>query len=281
VDIAAGLAKSGLKPVVCIYSTFLQRSFDQIYQEVALQNLPVLFCIDRAGVVGSDGPTHHGLMDIGFLRMMPNLVLTAPANDVELKLALEFAVGEDRPVAIRYPKALVPEKKYVRAACSKPFKLGESVFVKKRKDSRIAIVSYGCVLRESLEAAQVLGKEGIAVDVINARFAAPIDERIISLLGEGKGIITVEDHGVSCGFGAAVLEMAATTVGGPLERAIAVFGAPRSPIKHDSRKAQLIQAGVNAEEIAQKAREMLRLTQSYRRASVKDADSTREVNISI
>ncbi|MHC4155776.1 MAG: 1-deoxy-D-xylulose-5-phosphate synthase, partial [Planctomycetota bacterium] len=112
VDIAAGLAKAGLKPVVAIYSTFLQRSFDQILQEVALQNLPVVFCIDRAGLVGSDGPTHHGLLDIGFLRMMPNMVLIAPADGVELRGSLEFALGHDGPVAIRYPKDFVPQSKY-------------------------------------------------------------------------------------------------------------------------------------------------------------------------
>jgi 1-deoxy-D-xylulose-5-phosphate synthase len=144
VDIAAGLARSGLRPVVCIYSTFLQRSFDQIFQEVALQSLPVVFCIDRAGVVGSDGPTHHGLMDIGFLRMMPNMVLTAPADEVEMKLALEFALGQDGPVVIRYPKDTVPAQKPigtarddafvpVRGACSKPFRLGKALLLKDEK----------------------------------------------------------------------------------------------------------------------------------------------------
>ena len=108
VDIAAGLAKTGMRPVVCIYSTFLQRSFDQIAQEVALQNLPVVFCVDRAGMVGSDGATHHGLMDIGYLRMLPNMVLTAPADAVEMRQALEFALGQTQPVVIRYPKDLVP-----------------------------------------------------------------------------------------------------------------------------------------------------------------------------
>jgi len=158
VDIAAGLAKDGLKPVVCIYSTFLQRSFDQVFQDVALQNLAVVFCIDRAGVVGSDGPTHHGLMDIGFLRMMPNMVLTAPANDIEMKLALEFALNEDRPVVIRYPKDLVPPEKFVRAACAKPFKLGKSIVVRRAKNSAAALVSYGSVLTAALEAAACPGR---------------------------------------------------------------------------------------------------------------------------
>jgi 1-deoxy-D-xylulose-5-phosphate synthase len=265
VDIAAGLARSGLKPVVCIYSTFLQRSFDQIFQEVALQNLPVVFCIDRAGVVGSDGPTHHGLFDIGYLRMMPNMVLTAPADEVETKLALEFALSEGKPVVIRYPKDFVPTQEFVKAACAKPFKLGKSVVAKKGKDSAIAIVSYGSVLTEALEAAELLSRDGIAADVINARFAAPIDEKIVQLAGKGKGIITVEDHTTTCGFGSAVLELAASkTTGGKQKTGesnilnnIRVLGAPRSFIKHDTRPTQLSQAGINAVKIAQTAKDML------------------------
>jgi len=266
VDIAAGLSKSGLKPVVCIYSTFLQRSFDQIFQEVAIQNLPVVFCIDRAGVVGLDGPTHHGLMDIGFLRMMPNMVLTAPANEVEIKLALEFAINADKPVVIRYPKDLVPLQKFVRTASAKPFELGKSILVKKGRNSALAIVSYGSVLTEALEAAELLAKDAIAVDVINARFAAPVDEDIISLLEEGKRIITVEDHTISCGFGSAVLELAAAKItdsspsakGYTLD-AIRLLGAPRRFIGHNSRNAQLMEAGVNADKIVQTAKNMLKV----------------------
>ncbi|MHC4624514.1 MAG: 1-deoxy-D-xylulose-5-phosphate synthase [Planctomycetota bacterium] len=258
VDIAAGLARSGLRPVVCIYSTFLQRSLDQICQEVALQNLPVVFCIDRAGVVGSDGPTHHGLMDTGFLRMMPNMVLTAPVDEAELKLALEFALKENRPVAIRYPKDFVPEKKLVATACSKPFRLGESVYVKRQKDSAVAVVSYGSILQEALEAARLLAEEGIATDVINARFAAPVDERIVSLLSEGKCMVTVEDHRLACGFGGAVLELAASTLKGPIEKPIRVLGAPRRFIRHDSRGVQLMESGVNADKIVQAVKEVLK-----------------------
>lgn len=272
VDIAAGLCKTGMRPVVCIYSTFLQRSFDQIFQEVALQDLPVVFCIDRAGVVGSDGPTHHGLMDIGFLRMMPNMVLTAPANDVEMKLALEFALSWKGPVVIRYPKDLIPPKEYVRTACSRPFELGKSVVVKRAKGAAIAIVSYGSLLTEALKAAGMLADEGIGVDVINARFSAPVDKRIVSLLDKGKGIITVEDHYLACGFGSAVLEMAAVEANKRKRRdresgrtdgereshnTIRPLGAPRAFIRHDSRCAQLMQAGVNADKIAQTAKEML------------------------
>jgi len=258
VDIAAGLAKAGARPIVCIYSTFLQRSFDQVFQEVALQNLPVVFCVDRAGLVGSDGPTHHGLMDIGFLRMLPNMVLTAPANDTEVRLALEFALAQDRPVVVRYPKDLVPSREFVRAACSKPFRLGKSVVVKKAKGSAIAIVSYGSVLAEALKAANSLAKQGIPADVINARFAAPIDEQIIALWGEGKSIITVEDHNLACGFGSAVLELMTTKAAhGRKRNALRVLGAPRELIGHNSRSSQLMEAGINADEIVRTAKEML------------------------
>ena len=260
VDIAAGLAKSGARPVVCIYSTFLQRSFDQILQEVAMQNLPVIFCIDRAGVVGSDGPTHHGLMDIGFLRMMPNMVLVAPADEVELKLALEFALGENKPVALRYPKDFVPSSEFDRSACAQPFEMGKSVVVKSSADSPIAIVAYGSPLTEALVAARMLEQDGIAVDVINARFAAPVDEKIISLLAEGKGIITVEDHTGACGFGSAVLEAAAMALP-RIPKPITVLAMPNRFIKHDSRDAQLIEAGINADKIAQTAKQMLSLAE--------------------
>ena len=256
VDVAAGLARDGLKPVVCIYSTFLQRSYDQIFQEVSLQNLPVVFCIDRAGFVGSDGPTHHGLMDIGFLRMMPNMVLTAPANDVEMKLALEFALNENAPVVIRYPKDLVPLEEYVRAACAQPFKLGRSVTVRRAKHSTVAIVGYGSILTEALKAASLLAKDGIPTDVINGRFAAPVDEKIVSLIEKGKRIVTVEDHAVACGFGSAVLEL--TAAKGRSVMDIRVLGAPRRFIGHNSRDVQLTEAGVNADNIAETVRKMLK-----------------------
>lgn len=255
VDIAAGMAKSGLRPIVCIYSTFLQRSFDQIFQEVALQNLPVIFCVDRAGLVGSDGPTHHGLMDIGFLRLIPNMVLTAPANDIEMKGALEFALSQDQPVIIRYPKDFVPEQKFVRAACSRPFSLGKSVLVKRAKKSTVAIVSYGSILTEALTAAEMLTQENIAVDVINGRFAGPVDEKIVSLMDKREAIITVEDHAGACGFGSAVLELAAAK--SRSIKNIRVLGAPGRFIGHNSRKHQLMEAGINADKIVEAVKEML------------------------
>jgi deoxyxylulose-5-phosphate synthase len=196
-------------------------------------------------------------MDIGYLRMMPNMVLTAPADEIETKLALEFALNENKPVVIRYPKDLVPKKKSVCAACAEPFELGKSVVAKKARKSEIAIVSYGSVLTEALEAAELLAKDGIAADVINARFAAPIDEKIVQPLEKGKAIITVEDHTAACGFGSAVLELAATIFGKHTSSPIVVLGAPKRFIKHNTRPVQLSQVGINAEKIAQIAKEML------------------------
>lgn len=255
VDVAAGLAKSGMRPVICIYSTFLQRSFDQIFQEVALQNLPVVFCVDRAGLVGTDGPTHHGLMDIGFLRMLPNMVLTAPADAVEMRRALEFALGQNQPVVIRYPKDVVPPEEFIRVASEKPFELGKSVLVRRGRKANLAIACYGNVLTEALKAAETLSSEKIGVDVINARFAAPIDEKFLNLLARGKRLITVEDHFLSCGFGSAVLEAAATN--GYQPGTIRTLGAPRCFIGHDSRNAQLMEVGINADEIVKTAKELL------------------------
>ena len=208
VDIAAGLARQGLKPVVCIYSTFLQRSYDQIFQEVSLQNLPVIFCIDRAGVVGSDGPTHHGLMDIGFMRMMPNIVMLSPACHAEIKGALSFALSLDKPVAIRYPKDYVPDSGIDESACKEPFELGKSVTVR-NGSSDIVVCACGSVLCQAIKAADMLAADGIEITVINARFATPVDAGLCSLLEQGKKLITVEDHSLSGGFGSALMELAA------------------------------------------------------------------------
>lgn len=264
VDIAAGLAKTGLKPVVCIYSTFLQRGFDQIFQEVALQNLPVIFCIDRAGLVGTDGPTHHGLMDIGFLRILPNMVLVGPADEIELKSSLEFALQAERPVAIRYPKDIVPAGP-VAEACRAPFELGKSVVVKETTGSEVVIVAYGCILKEAMAAAEQLEKQQIAVDVINARFAKPIDPKILALPSLRRRIITIEDHRLACGFGSAVLEAAnraacGRDVNGPqLDNlpAIMLLGAPDEFIERHSRSAQLGEIGISAEHIVRAVKKML------------------------
>ena len=256
VDIAAGMAKSGAKPFVCIYSTFLQRSFDQIFQEVSLQDdIGVVFCIDRAGFVGADGPTHHGLMDIGFCRLMPNLVLIAPADENEMRGAMDFAAKSDKAVVIRYPKDAVTKMAATEAA----FELGKSIQVRQSADSKAVIVNYGCLLGEAMGAAKILADNGIEVDVINARFAAPIDEKIIFLFESGKCIVTLEDHYVDCGFGSAVMEEAAKR-GFMRKKAgfIKLMGASKCFSKHDLRKIQLMREGLNAENIVETVKKMVK-----------------------
>ncbi|MBN1818232.1 MAG: 1-deoxy-D-xylulose-5-phosphate synthase [Sedimentisphaerales bacterium] len=205
VDIAAGMAKKGLRPFVCIYSTFLQRCIDQIFQEVALQNLPVVFCIDRAGLVGNDGPTHHGTMDIGFLRMLPNLVLLSPVCESEMRHALAFAAEASYPVAIRYPRDVIPNGCIEEICSTQPFVLGRSLTVREGEGD-IVLAALGSLVAAAIEAADRLAGEGIDATVINARFAKPIDEGIVELWKQGKTIVTLEDHTLACGFGSAVQE---------------------------------------------------------------------------
>jgi 1-deoxy-D-xylulose-5-phosphate synthase len=268
VDIAAGLVKAGLRPIVCIYSTFLQRSFDQIFQEVSLQNLPVVFCIDRAGLVGADGPTHHGLMDIGFLRMLPNIVLAAPSDEVELRQALEFAVATNQPVAVRYPKDTV-SRGMLAATSSRPFELGKSVPARQAAGSEVAIVAYGTVLKQAMLAAESLQMQAIPVDVINARFAKPIDPEITALPGRGKCIITVEDHCMACGFGSAVLEavsqMPAAASAGRLNARppVTILAVQDGLIEHGPRAGQLAKAKITAEHIVEVVRQILSKKNSH------------------
>ena len=256
VDVAAGLAKQGFKPVVCIYSTFLQRSFDQILQEVAMQNLPVIFCIDRAGVVGGDGPTHHGLLDIGYMRMLPNLEVLCPADEPELKAALDYAVAANKPIAIRYPKDDVAENG-LEPRLAVPFEKGKSTCLR-QTSGKIVIVAVGPILAEALKAADILKQEGIEVGVVNARFAKPVDEAIVELFAQDKTVIIAEDHSLACGFGSAVLEEATRKAGlsdnniikTAVGRAV-LLGGPDEFIPVATRARQLEWMGLTAEKIIQ------------------------------
>ncbi|HPD46604.1 MAG TPA: 1-deoxy-D-xylulose-5-phosphate synthase [Anaerohalosphaeraceae bacterium] len=254
VDAAAGLAKQGFRPVVCIYSTFLQRSFDQIFQEVALQNLPIVFCIDRGGLVGDDGPTHHGLLDIGFLRMLPNMVLISPASEYEIKEALAFALKSPSPVAIRYPRDTVPNGQIEAATSQRPFVLGKSITIRRGRDS-IVIAALGSILAEALSAAETLADNNIDVTVVNARFAKPVDRDLVDMVLEGKHLVTVEDHGIAAGFGSAALEAVADaaaqrTDAETMQRGtIITLGGPDCFIDTHSRSAQLDEIGISAGKI--------------------------------
>lgn len=257
VDVAAGLARQGLKPVVCIYSTFLQRAFDQIFQEVSMQNLPVIFCIDRAGVVGDDGPTHHGMLDIGFMRMMPNMQILMPACNVEIKGALRYALEAGRPIAIRYPKDYVPDSGIDDSPCKEPFEAGKSITIR-NGTSEIVLAACGSILAEAIKAAQILAGEGIDVTVINARFASPVDHHFCSLLEQGKTLITLEDHTLACGFGSAVLELASGKITdadsgdiGKVKGRVITLGGGDKFIEVAKRKVQLDMMSISAERIVE------------------------------
>lgn len=259
IDIGAGFAKQGLRPVVCIYSTFLQRGFDQIFQEVSLQNLPVTFCIDRAGVVGDDGPTHHGLLDIGFMRMLPNLVIAAPADEYEVKQSLAMATASGKPFAIRYPRDSVQDI----AGNDTPYELGKAAVVREG-DSDIVIVTIGSILSEAVLAADELEKEGISATVVNARFAKPIDAAIIEYFEQGKTVILAEDASITGGFGAAVIEQALQTaqekdsdaMRSHIGKAV-LLGAGDTFIPPAKRQQQLEWMGISAAAMAKTVKEFL------------------------
>ncbi len=262
VDIAAGLAKQGFKPFVCIYSTFLQRSIDQIFQEASLQNLPVVFCIDRAGVVGSDGPTHHGMLDIGFMRMLPNMEVLCPADEQDLKLAMEYAAGAACPIAIRYPKEDLTEGG-LAAELAVPYHRGKSVFVRRGENARIAFVAVGPILSEALRAADILKEQGVETDVVSARFAKPVDTAIIDLFAQDKTVIIAEDHSLSCGFGSATLEEAVRAAAASddtvMQRAIGrtvLLAGPDGFIPAAARHRQLAWIGLTAERMVEAVRQI-------------------------
>lgn len=244
VDMAAGMAKAGLRPVVAIYSTFLQRAFDQVFQEVVLQGLPVVFCLDRAGLVGGDGPVHHGFLDIAFLRGFPGMVLMAPMDEQELDQALEYALSLDQPSAIRYPRDNVP----VQTSRGDPFQLGVSRTLREGDDA--TILAYGSCAVAATEAADLLAVEGVEVSVVNARFAKPVDSEMVRRAVEtGRPVVTVEDHSISGGFGSAILERASEL--GLVCRSFQRLGIPADRfIAHGSRGGQLAEVGIDATGIA-------------------------------
>jgi 1-deoxy-D-xylulose-5-phosphate synthase len=202
VNFAAGLAASGFKPVCAIYSTFLQRAYDQVYHDVCLQDLPVVFALDRAGIVPDDGPTHQGLNDIAYLRHMPHIILMAPRDENELRHMLNAAPRYGHPVAIRFPKG---EAAGVEADPDfKDVPLGKSQTLKPGRD---LVFAYGAMVYPALEAARALEAEGLSLAVVDARFAKPLDEEVLlDYAGQGRAVITVEEGVAAGGFGSAVRE---------------------------------------------------------------------------
>lgn len=251
VTFGAGLACAGMKPVVAIYSTFLQRGYDQVIHDVCLQNLPVTFAIDRAGLVGDDGPTHNGTFDIAFLRTSPNIVVMAPKDENELRHMLKTAVDMGAPAAVRFPRgsglgvSLDEELKQLP--------IGKAELLRDGGD--VAIVALGSMVAPALKAARSLAEDGIECTVVNARFAKPLDTGLLLELGARIGrIVTVEEHALAGGFGSAVLE--ALNEGG-VEARVKRLGIPDFFIEQATPDAQLKACGLSAEGIAAACRSIL------------------------
>jgi len=244
---AAGLAAEGFKPVAAIYSTFLQRAYDPIIHDVALQHLPVRFFLDRGGLVGDDGGTHHGVFDLAYLRCVPNLVLMAPKDTEEMRAMTRFALGYDAgPVAVRYPRggqdSLTPS-----GVC--PIEMGRAEVLRRGSDT--ALVALGAGVKIALDAADILARQGVEATVINARFCKPLDaETILSAARRCGSVVTIEDGVASGGFGSAVLELLSEH---DLTLPTSVIGLPDHFIEHGTVPVLRELAGLTAEDMARKA----------------------------
>jgi 1-deoxy-D-xylulose-5-phosphate synthase len=201
VTLAAGMAMAGKRPVVAIYSAFLQRAFDQIVDDVALHDLPVTFLIDRAGITGPDGPSHHGVFDLSYLRMIPNMVVGVPADATELCAMIETAVDHDGPIAIRYPKGAAVS---VPAVPVEPIPVGEAQLIADGSD--VMLIAAGRMVETAEKAAVDLRTRGLSVGVVNARWVKPLDSRIVEWSAPVSHVVTLEDNVLAGGFGAAVME---------------------------------------------------------------------------
>jgi 1-deoxy-D-xylulose-5-phosphate synthase len=243
VAFAAGQAKAGLRPVVDIYSTFLQRSIDQIFQEVSLQNLPVTFMLDRAGLTGPDGPTHHGVFDIGYMRLFPNLAVMAPGDASDLTQMLELALAHDGPASLRYPKANAETVPGERA----PLELGRAETISWGEDG--VLIACGALLSNCIKAAAQLREQGLDFGVINARFIKPLDtETILHAIQTMPLVVTVEEGALAGGFGSAVMEAACDA--GISAAHVRRLGIPDRYIEHGERGELLADLNLDAAGIA-------------------------------
>ncbi len=251
VAFAAGMAKTGARPICNIYSTFLQRSFDQIFQEVALQNLPVVFTLDRSGLTGPDGPTHHGCFDIAYMRLFPNMVVMAPGDELDIAPMLRFAVAHTaHPVSLRYPKASL--EKVERGLA--PVELGQAEVLEWGTDAMILV--FGSLMPNCVKAMEKLRAEGMEVGVVNARFCKPLDKAtVLRAIEEANVVVTVEEGTLEGGFGSAVLE-AANSAGLDASNVIRL-GIPDRFIEHAERGELLADLGLDADGIAGAIRQAL------------------------
>jgi len=257
VTFAAGMATEGMKPVVAIYSTFLQRAYDQILHDVCLDSLPVIFAVDRGGLVGEDGPTHHGLFDIAYLRPLPNMVIMAPADENELRRMLKTALDHDGPIAIRYPRGAGEGVPVDESAPALP--LGKGALVREGKD--LLLLSIGTTLSKCMDAAEQLSRKGIEAAVINARFVKPLDrDLILTWAGNTGHVVTVEEHMKAGGFGSAVLELFSDE--GLASIATARVGIEDHFVEHGPREALCRRQGISTEGVMKAAFRVLEQTES-------------------
>mgnify|MGYP000070729705 FL=1 len=251
VTFAAGMAVEGLRPVVAIYSTFLQRAYDQILHDVCLERLPVVFAIDRAGLVGEDGPTHHGAFDLSYLRSLPNLVVMAPGDENELRRMLLTALQHDGPIAVRYPRGMAPG---VPIACDlSPIPIGKAKILGEGED--LVIAAIGSSVAEALKAERTLAAEGIRATLIDARFVKPLDaERLTALARTIPRILTVEENVRQGGFGSAVLEALHDAGFSGVE--VVRLGIPDRFIEHGPQELLRAKCAIDAAAIVEAARRL-------------------------
>ncbi|HMI82117.1 MAG TPA: 1-deoxy-D-xylulose-5-phosphate synthase [Solirubrobacterales bacterium] len=247
--LACGLALQGAKPVCAIYSTFLQRAFDQIVHDVCLQDLDVTFAMDRAGLVGDDGPTHHGAFDVSYFRPIPNVVLMAPRDEAMLVHMLRTAIAHDGPAALRYPRGAAEGAKLPAKAKAIPIGKGEVL----AEGERVALLGYGYGVTLAREAAEILGKHGLQPTVADARFAKPLDTDLAERLArEHELVVTIEENVLPGGFGAAVLEhLEDAFAESPGERArVLRIGLPDSYVTHGKPALLRAEVGLSGESVA-------------------------------
>jgi len=239
---AAGMALAGMRPVVAIYSTFLQRAFDMLIQDVCLQNIPIVFAIDRAGLVGDDGPTHHGAFDLSYLRLIPNLVVMAPSSHEQLQHMVHTALRHEGPVAIRYPRGLA-------AAFEPPERLQEIPIGRAevvQEGGEIALLGIGTGVAIAMAAAALIEQAGVKPTVVDARFAKPLDTALLDEIAGGHGcIVTVEENVLAGGFGGAVAEHLSDSAA-----RVCRFGLPDSFVPHGERDLLLADIGLTPQAIA-------------------------------
>lgn len=245
VTFAAGLAAQGMRPVCAIYSTFLQRGYDQTIHDVCLQNLPVIFAVDRAGLVGEDSPTHAGAFDLSFLRVIPNMTMLVPRDDVDLRAALRWALEQPGPVAIRYPRDKAPT---IGARGPRDIRHGEVL----REGADGTLLGIGPCVGSCLDAAERLEGEGLSIGVADARWVKPVDGTLLETL-RTRPIVTVEENALPGGFGAAVMEYF-EQIGRLSETRLRRVGLPDAFSEHATRAEQLADYGLNPEGIAAVAR---------------------------